>query len=431
MSISDANDLIGLALKESQWATLARERDVTSILSIAKLVSASKVHNDQYLALKVRWNFDGQGHPSKTTRLNEKLKISEQTRRKAMTALQDQRSWRRYLVAVELYGGDKPLPRDFHIPPELGLFGPALRRQLQVQEDKSRRSDADDEESTEAARIGPIVVAGGRFLRSQAAKKRNQEDQEDQITPPRGLDTMTRALTINETPNMSIFNHSSAVKGSTYSTNISNDIPQPAPSKDEKIVNVALVDFLDAITLSQSALWLDWHIDGESFVFRLPDMKSFKAVTDGSLKGRVTGRTWAILECKARRRYRDRWIRMQESCQMASWIRQHFEASKEPTGLTNKATYARVLIAQDREEIYIVVAEFEKEYRDYLLGISKTDFDDPKDFLLMSEYGPYRTDRKDEMEELGYLIYAFALLLNTMECNSPQSWKYSTDQDGL
>ena len=65
----------------------------------------------------------------------------------------------------------------------------------------------------------------------------------------------------------------------------------------------------------------------------------------------------------------------------------------------------RLLISQDRHEIYVIVARYGTKYMDYVTRNA----DPGNEFLEMTEYGAYDTRTRDAMEELGILILAFVL----------------------
>jgi hypothetical protein len=67
--------------------------------------------------------------------------------------------------------------------------------------------------------------------------------------------------------------------------------------------------------------------------------------------------------------------------------------------------YRRLLISQDRHEIYITLAVFDADYVEYVCGLM------PKQgsFLKMREFGPFVTDNHEHMAILGYFMLAFAI----------------------
>ena len=73
------------------------------------------------------------------------------------------------------------------------------------------------------------------------------------------------------------------------------------------------------------------------------------------------------------------------------------------------ASTRRLLISQDRGEIFLTFASFDKPYVAYIQGRSTPQHGEPESFLRMHEFGPFNTSVADHMRELGYITLAFAL----------------------
>lgn len=69
----------------------------------------------------------------------------------------------------------------------------------------------------------------------------------------------------------------------------------------------------------------------------------------------------------------------------------------------------RLIISQDRHEIYISVAEYGNDYIDYLQ--TGQTHNDP--FLVMHQYGPWDTLDPDAMDNLGPIILAITAIAQT------------------
>lgn len=74
--------------------------------------------------------------------------------------------------------------------------------------------------------------------------------------------------------------------------------------------------------------------------------------------------------------------------------------------LPTKKYLRRLLISQDRHEVYLTVDEYNAEYIDY---ITRKEAELGKTFLYMTEYGPYNIGDSSEIYRLGRVILAFAL----------------------
>ncbi|GKZ20428.1 hypothetical protein AbraIFM66951_002716 [Aspergillus brasiliensis] len=95
------------------------------------------------------------------------------------------------------------------------------------------------------------------------------------------------------------------------------------PTKDEQIVNCALVIFLNALTVPFK-LANNWTLHRKVFKAKF-DGASFEARTDGYLDDR-RGKAQAIIEVKpVRRSKKSVPIQMQESAQMVAWIKNDCE----------------------------------------------------------------------------------------------------------
>lgn len=91
------------------------------------------------------------------------------------------------------------------------------------------------------------------------------------------------------------------------------------PTKDEQLVNTALLVFLNALTVHFS-LENDWTPHRKIFVAKFQN-SSFQARTDGYLGDRSNGKVRALVEVKpALRAINLRRIRMQESAEIVAWI---------------------------------------------------------------------------------------------------------------
>ena len=91
------------------------------------------------------------------------------------------------------------------------------------------------------------------------------------------------------------------------------------PVKDEQTVNVFLLAFLSALTASSVPFHTRWVAERNTFVYE--NKVRFVAKTDGHLRD-CNGETRSLIEVKSRRRVNDVQIRVQESAQMAAWIKQ-------------------------------------------------------------------------------------------------------------
>ncbi|KAL5341041.1 hypothetical protein BJX70DRAFT_359499, partial [Aspergillus crustosus] len=90
---------------------------------------------------------------------------------------------------------------------------------------------------------------------------------------------------------------------------------------------------------------------------------------------------------------------MQEAAEVAAWIRSH------ALSRLNLDKSRRLLLSQDRHQIFLTVAGFDSSYRDYL--VNGTIGDDA--FLTMHTYGPWNTLVESHMDELAVIVLSIVL----------------------
>lgn len=121
----------------------------------------------------------------------------------------------------------------------------------------------------------------------------------------------------------------------------------------------------------------------------------------------------AIIEVKPFRRTDDTDIQisMQEGSQVASWISE----SPPPKRDTRRyGPYKRLLVSQDRDDIYFTLCTFSNEYVQYITGRMDNrqmaaSRGRPEGFLKMQRQGPYNVQNYQKMEMAGKNILAFCM----------------------
>ncbi|KAI0410438.1 hypothetical protein F5X98DRAFT_381798 [Xylaria grammica] len=182
-------------------------------------------------------------------------------------------------------------------------------------------------------------------------------------------------------------------------------------ASDEQIVNTALIEYLNALTIHYTQLEANWTLHRLPLVARdRAGKKTYEARVDGYLRRREDGQPLAIIEVKPfLRRRKPTAIRMQESAQMASWINQHRPPNLSQLRDTKQnIKYARLLISQDRHCIYLNFAVFDANYVDYICDKQGIDLD-AVSFLKMTEYGPFDVGDPSDMSKLGELVLGYTL----------------------
>ncbi|KAJ5819122.1 hypothetical protein N7474_004713 [Penicillium riverlandense] len=172
------------------------------------------------------------------------------------------------------------------------------------------------------------------------------------------------------------------------------------PTRDEQIVNTALLEYLNALTVNIPEVQCDWSSARLAFKAEF-GQAHMEARTDGFLKGEGMEEAFAILEVKPRVRDRegDPAIQYQESAQMVGWIL-HDEKNTRKVALPK-----RLIISQDRNEIYITEASYKDEYVQHL----KDKDAEPAGFLTMQEYGPWNIDDHKHMRHLAKIVVRFCI----------------------
>ncbi|AEO68741.1 uncharacterized protein THITE_2053475, partial [Thermothielavioides terrestris NRRL 8126] len=157
---------------------------------------------------------------------------------------------------------------------------------------------------------------------------------------------------------------------------------EKARSRDEEIVNQALVDLLTAATVASGIGIipgrdeLAWSASRQAFQLGRAEDPVCEARTDGLLyKTGDPDCALAILEVKPYiRNSNQAKIEWQEACQMAAWISSSLHAptaEKRRAGILSTSdnnNRRRVLISQDYQYLYITIGEWGRGYEEYLLG---------------------------------------------------------------
>ncbi|KAE8153590.1 hypothetical protein BDV25DRAFT_149138 [Aspergillus avenaceus] len=171
------------------------------------------------------------------------------------------------------------------------------------------------------------------------------------------------------------------------------------PTRDEQIVNTALVVFLNSLTIHFDAITrCDWTLHRKAFVAQF-EAAQYEARTDGYLDDGKEN-PWGIIEVKpiTRALFRQSRFQIQEGCQMSGWIKEDTDAPLDKL---------RCHISQNRHEIFITIAEYDSGYVSYLR--KKPAAGEPPSFLTMHQYGPWNTQDAGHMKKLGPILLALTL----------------------
>ncbi|GAA88048.1 hypothetical protein AKAW_06162 [Aspergillus luchuensis IFO 4308] len=170
------------------------------------------------------------------------------------------------------------------------------------------------------------------------------------------------------------------------------------PTKDEQIVNTALLVYLNSLTLHFN-LPVSWSLHQMALTAEFTNTK-FEARTDGYLAD-SSGDIKAIVEVKPMlRQTKEPQIGIQESHQMVAGLLMDYKSS-----LPARRNKPRIIISQDRQEIYISVAKYDDNYIAYL----QTRNNQSNPFMTMHQFGPWNTHSAAAMRELGPILLAISL----------------------
>ncbi|OOF90468.1 hypothetical protein ASPCADRAFT_179013 [Aspergillus carbonarius ITEM 5010] len=356
-----------LPINPSKWVDAARLENVEnkSIHNI-DLNSASTIRLEQYLMLRVL----------QKSQLSSKLKLADfglgEWESRAADMLDNSLSWKAYLNSFsdELGEGTFALPRFYQ------------KQVVRIPHDTEFRPNV---------AISPIAHrTRGQLKRiEEGVRKLTFETPTKPPTTPVLKPELEHDEITPETP----------PEKRSYGPQELLNLNFPR-TKDEQIVNTALVDFLNAFTIHMD-VHCHWTLYRKPFVADFGSA-SFEARTDGCLEDGGP-KTFAIVEVKPMMRFRqsDR-ISMQEAAEIVAWIK----CEPDPDDFTSSCGL-RILISQDRHEIYVTFAEYDATYIRYLNNTLGKD--ERSGFLTLHVFGPWDTTRARDMKELGNILLAVAL----------------------
>ncbi|KAF2969049.1 hypothetical protein GQX73_g4471 [Xylaria multiplex] len=445
---------------ETVWRTTARKRGVEGLsihdkdafTGIGDINSASKINFRQYLLLRAISPQRKRPFEIYNCQYRHSL-VSNSDFDSAVEILGKQRVWELYLKSIKqkttadiiilglfsfvrYYQLEvlKTEPNDkLSTPPKIEIdYTPRITRQraAQSQQSATPTRSRPNHLSLESYAAPSRAVHTPRITRQRAAQSRqlvapircrlNRLSLESYAEPSRAVHTprITRHRATQSrqsaTPIRSRLNHlplesraepSPAVSTPGFRDWLSPDGPPDGSycegsisykaAGDEQIVNTALILYLNALAFCCSQTPGNWTPRRKAFVLRVEAIVEVKPYTRKSKSVRIG---------------------MQEAAQMAAWI------ASDPPHRREGAEYSRVLISQDYEEIYIIIAKFDRDYVDYIRGkpFEKTSF------LKMQAYGPFITGDYDQMSCLGHLLLAF--MINRDTCFERQEQRQSDQQ---
>ncbi|KAL4860657.1 hypothetical protein BDV12DRAFT_181258 [Aspergillus spectabilis] len=390
--------------------------------------SASKIEDAQYLALKALWEIRG-----RTEFTPKDWGIHDvNTAQKMLNTLP---GWQKYLSLVpEKATLEKILPIEGQ---DLGDFKLIWYYQKMIQQ-----LDDNPEDTEKNVAITPITE---RFRPRSLSNPQNIKDESKAITKrlkaftfetpgvlltPRGGGSDSASIGSDESPSQrreqkfDPNNDSDDGSDSDSDEDSYDDLNYEPESEDrevfpavsdENIVNTLVVAFASIITFSFKGVKGHWSQERRGYkVVRAANStqaasnkKLYEARTDGHLfiPNKENTNSSVIIEVKPMERIQCPRVRMQETAQMVAWIH------AEPDDLRGKSTqgqkFRRLLLSQNRHEIFLIFAEYDSEYLDYVTNSDRTT--KCNSFLRMNEFGPWDILDAAHVQAIASIILAVTL----------------------
>ncbi|KAL2814678.1 hypothetical protein BDW59DRAFT_177902 [Aspergillus cavernicola] len=392
-------------LTEELWAKEADKYQLSTItlFHLQRYNSASKIGDPQYLSLKPIWKFNNHNQ-------FEAKDWDIQDIDKARKLLGSLPHWEKYLSLVH-----QRVPMDEILPIDnaLGDFKLIWYNQQMIQHLPQPESQANSENNID---FTPVVPKMSDRLRGRPREMPSPHtptplNNNDEDALARHLE----GLILNLTPGESMGTPSVASDGADWETPASQrtdpDYQHEAEEaetfprvSDENIVNSLLIGFASSVTFSIEGVKCHWTEERKGFkVADDTGTKLYEARTDGHLFLSMNEDSKVIVEVKPATRARCPRVRMQETAQMVAWI--HVERDIIRDKVNDK--FRRLLISQNRHEIYLIIAEYDAEYVDYITNPKR----DKKcnSFIKMNEYGPWDISNRNQVESIASIILAVTL----------------------
>ncbi|RAL00036.1 uncharacterized protein BO80DRAFT_409290 [Aspergillus ibericus CBS 121593] len=386
---------------EAKWIASAKAHGVkgVNIFELAEYDSASKIGEAQYLALRAVWKrkqkaqFDAKLWGLQDIDIAQKL-------------LSKVPQWQAFLAAVPLL-----VPLDKILPvTDLGRFeltwyyGQLIRAAPSAPDNDDNLIFTPVAKRTRSKTWQPDPAA---LLQTPTNPRQRDlsRTQEPAVSPPTSYssdsskdaqepESAKPQLSSPETPQDDLD------RDPTYE----DDNDAFPPVSDENVVNSYLAGFASLVTMSVQGVKAHWSQERKGFKVRNEGTKLYEARTDGHLFSTDGKHTKAIVEVKPMMRDASTRVMMQETAEMAAWI--HAEPD-EIQGCANDKRFLRLLFSMNRHEIYLIIAEYNVDYVDYLINPNRKS--ECQSFLTMNQFGPWDIARAKDMETIGSVILAVTL----------------------
>ncbi|OQD67330.1 hypothetical protein PENDEC_c039G03703 [Penicillium decumbens] len=323
--------------------------------------------------------------------INDFPEFTKELYERARQHLEEDDQFQRYLEHIR--NGDL----DIRGHRNLGSFQLVRATQVEITKIPKDTLDAPGADDNSAAEIGVDIP-----VRRQSTRPRNRPDYYHGSSS--GSSGSYRSI---EPLVASIHTAASAQEGVVFQK-----------AKDEQIVNEGINLLLKTLTMNIDDVRCQWtsHRTPFTSVKLGPEgsTKKLTALTDGYLEGMTGPRIFALVEAKAgiRQRSKRPEVLWQEAAEIVAWIMTDSSGSY-PNCLNDimpnkgRGSY-RMLISQDRHEIFISIASYSATYMEYLKGTQG----EHGDFLTVYEYGPWDIRSSSNMEHFANLIVQFCMAVS-------------------
>ncbi|KAE8155033.1 hypothetical protein BDV25DRAFT_135371 [Aspergillus avenaceus] len=394
------------------WNNYAARYDVekSNIFQLQCYNSASKIGIPQYLALRAIWSFDA---PTKFKAHECGIQAVE----KARGLLRKLPFWKEFLQTVSKHVPvDKVLPVNHAIGDfKLIWYGQQLIYWGQSTKDNEGNLDFSPPRAKPKTRAGVIpegddedpFTQSPQHTRVGSLMERFQEFRIDDCLPDKQIATPSREEWIEQEPE-------------TPADDIDGDpdyVPEDDldmepetfdPVSDENVVNSYFVNFANAVTISIKGMKAHWTQERKAFIVcDKGKRKIYEARTDGHLSLPDGNHSLAIIEVKPAFRATIPRVMMQETAQMAAWINNEPDIDIDTSPKDKR--FRHLLFSQNRHEIFLIVAEYDAGYIDYIRDPDGRP--ESRSFLMMKQFGPWRITNADDVMQIGSIILAVTLQL--------------------
>ncbi|CAG8895156.1 unnamed protein product [Penicillium egyptiacum] len=238
-----------------------------------------------------------------------------------------------------------------------------------------------------------------RSARTQYQHGPSAEGTSSSASASRTSDTASAAISASDT-----------LSAGGISAAADSDIPFRR-TKDKQLVNDPLLLFLQALTVHLPDMRCEWSSIRSPFMKASFGNNTMTARIDGCLVGTDTDDIFAIAELKPKVRNRNAWPELlwQEAAEMVPWIL-HDEEQPRETPIER-----RMLVSQDNHEIWLTLAQYDKEYAQYLKQEPPTPTRQdpgpsqrPLHFMRMREYGPWKIQGAINMRDSAKILVRWA-----------------------